>query len=64
MNIIKKMKYLINPEWLELYNYKKIESLIGKKTFKEISNFNDIRSIPQIIKTLNVAKIKRFKRSY
>ena len=50
--------YLINPEWLELYNYKKIESLIGKKTFKEISNLNDIRSIPQIIKTLNEDKLQ------
>ena len=50
--------YLINPEWLKQYNYEKIESLIGNKTFTNISNLNDIKSIPQIIKTLKEDKLQ------
>ena len=54
--------YLINPQWLEQYNYKGIKSLVDKKSNEIIQIFDlsyDLISISKIIPLFDYKKLKK-----
>ena len=55
--------YLINPEWLEQYKYKKIKSLVLEKSNEIIKLWNysyDLNSLSQIIPILDKEKLQKY----
>ena len=55
--------YLINPEWLEHYQFQKIKNLVKSKIEKIVSLWNtsyDLNSLSQIIPILDPEKLKKY----
>ena len=58
--------YLINPQWVEQYNYKEINLLVNKRKNELINNWNksyDLNSLSTVIPLLNIEQLKKLEQN-
>ena len=58
--------YLINPQWVEQYNYKEINLLVNKRKNELINNWNktyNLNSLSTVIPLLNMQQLKKMEQN-